>query len=99
MGIPKKLWEVILWDFIIKLLKSKDPVTEQKYDSILVIVDKLTKWGYFILYIEKISVEDLLKIYIKEIFIRHRALVKIILDQDLKFVLVFWECFIAKQRI
>ena len=25
--ILDRLWEVILWDFIIKLLKSKDPVT------------------------------------------------------------------------
>ena len=64
MEILEKLWEVILWDFIVKLLKSKDPVTEQKYDSILVIVDKLTKWGYFILYTKKMSVEDLLKIYV-----------------------------------
>ena len=26
--------------------------------GILVIVDKLTKWGYFIAYIEEISAED-----------------------------------------
>ena len=67
-----------MWDFIIKLLKLKDPVTGQEYDNILVIMDKLTKWGYFILYIEEISVEDLLKIYIKEMFIRHEAPIKII---------------------
>jgi len=52
-----------------KLLKSKDLVIGQEYDSILVIVDKATKWGYFILCIEKMSVKDLLKVYIKEIFI------------------------------
>ena len=43
MEIPKRLWEVILWDFIVKLLKSKDPITGQEYNNILVIVDKLTK--------------------------------------------------------
>ena len=37
------LWEVVLWDFIVKLLKSKDPVTGQEYNNILVIVDKATK--------------------------------------------------------
>ena len=52
----------------------------QKYNNILVIVDKLTKWGYFILYTEEMSAKDLLKIYVKEVFIRHRAPVKIILD-------------------
>jgi len=40
------------------LPKLKDPVTEQLHDVILVIVDKLMKWGYFIACIEEISAED-----------------------------------------
>jgi len=56
---------------------------------ILVIVDKLIKWGYFIAYIEEISAEDIARIYIKEVFIRYRALSKIILDRDLRFIAVF----------
>ena len=52
-------------------------------------MDKLTKWGYFIVCIEEISVEDVVRIYIKEVFVRYRALNKIILDRDLRFVLVF----------
>ncbi len=63
-----------------KLLKSKDPVIGQEYDSVLVIVDKATKWGYFILYTEEMSIKDLSKVYIKEIFTQHRAPMKIILD-------------------
>ena len=78
-----------MWDFIIKLLKLKDPITGQDYNAILVIVDKLTKWGYFIAYIEEISAEDIAKIYIKEVFIRHRALIKVILDRDLRFIAAF----------
>jgi len=54
-----------------------------------VIVDKLIKWGYFIAYTEEISAEDVAKIYIKEVFVRHRALSKIISDRDLRFVAVF----------
>jgi len=56
---------------------------------ILVIVDRMTKWGYFILYIEEISAEDVARIYIKEVFLQHRLLKKIILDQDPRFVVVF----------
>jgi len=52
-------------------------------------VDKLTKWGYFIACIEEILVEDVARIYIKEVFIRYRALSKIILDRDLRFVVAF----------
>jgi hypothetical protein len=59
------------------------------YNAILVIVDKLIKWGYFIAYTEEILVEDVIRIYIKEVFIRYRALGKIISDRDLRFILVF----------
>jgi hypothetical protein len=33
--------------------------------------------------------EELLKIYIKEIFVRYKVLTKIILDKDKKFILKF----------
>ncbi len=56
---------------------------------ILVIIDKLTKWGYFIVYIEEIIVEDIIQVYVKEVFIRYGVLDKIILDRDPKFILVF----------
>ena len=52
-------------------------------------MDKLIKWGYFIACIEKILVEDVVKIYIREVFIRYRVLSKIILDRDLRFIAVF----------
>jgi len=33
--------------------------------------------------------EDIAKIYIKEVFIRHGALIKVILDRDLRFIAAF----------
>jgi hypothetical protein len=59
------------------------------YNAILVIVDKLMKWGYFIACTEEILVEDVARIYIKEVFARYRVLGKIISDRDLRFVLAF----------
>ena len=59
------------------------------YNVVLVIIDKLTKWGYFIPYIEEILAEDVAKVYIKEVFLRYRVLNKIILDRDLRFILAF----------
>jgi len=56
---------------------------------ILVIVDKLIKWGYFIVYTKEILVEDVVRIYIKEVFARHRAPDKIILDRDPRFIAIF----------
>jgi len=61
----------------------------QDHDAILVIVDKLIKWGYFIACIEEILVEDIARIYIKEVFARYRALNKIISDRDPRFIVVF----------
>jgi hypothetical protein len=52
-------------------------------------VDKFIKWGYFILYIESITAEEFLRIYIKEVFIRYKVPTKIISDKDRKFILEF----------
>jgi hypothetical protein len=38
---------------------------------------------------EEILVEDITRIYIKEVFIKYRALIKIISDRDLRFILAF----------
>ena len=60
------------------------------------IVDKLTKWGYFIACTKEILVEDVARIYMKEVFTKHGALDKIILDKDPRFVAAFWEVFLAE---
>ena len=91
-----RLQEVISWDFIIKLLKSIDLVIGQIYNIVLVIVDKLTKQGYFIPYIKEVSVENIVRTYVKEVFIRYRAPDKIILNRDLRFILVFQEVFLVE---
>ena len=46
-------------DFITKLPLSKEPGTKEVYDSILVIIDRLTKFVYFILAKESWIVEEL----------------------------------------
>ena len=78
-----------MWDFIVKLLKLKDPITKQKYNSIFIIIDKFIKWGYFIAYTEEILVKDIVQVYIKEVFLKHRVLDKIISNKDTRFILAF----------
>jgi len=55
--IPEKPWIHISADFITKL-----PIV-QGYDSILVVVDRLTKIVYFIPTTEKTSVEGLARLF------------------------------------
>ena len=56
---------------------------------IFIIINKFTKWEYFIIYIEEILVKNIAQIYIKEIFIKYRVLVKIISDKDTRFIIAF----------
>jgi len=55
--IPEKPWIHILVDFI-----TKFPLA-QEYDLILVVVDRLTKMVYFIPTAEKISTEELARLF------------------------------------
>ena len=51
-------------DFIIKLLKSKNLTTEVLYNSIIIVVDRLVKHFYFILFKEIFDAEQLKHFFI-----------------------------------
>ena len=72
-----------------KLPKLKDLIIGQEYNSIFIIINKLTKWKYFIAYTEEILTEDIAQVYVKEVFLRYRVLDKIILNRDTRFILAF----------
>ncbi|GJZ23350.1 putative reverse transcriptase domain-containing protein [Tanacetum coccineum] len=78
-------YERITMDFITKL-----PRTPSGYDSIWVIVDRLTKSAHFILMNEKFKMERLTRLYLKEIVCRHGVPVSIISDRDPRFASRFW---------
>ena len=40
-------------------LKLKDPIIGQEHNTIFIIINKFTKWGYFVVYIEEISAENI----------------------------------------
>nr|GFA20377.1 reverse transcriptase domain-containing protein [Tanacetum cinerariifolium] len=77
--IPEWKWDNITMDFVIKLPKSS-----QGYDTILVIVDRLTKSVIFTPIRETDPMDKLARIYLKEVVTRHRIPVSIISDRDLR---------------
>ena len=77
-------------DFIVKLPLSKNTITDIKYDNILVVVDRLTKYAHFIPWKEKGNAEDLAKVILKEIIANHRIPQSIISDRDKLFTSKFW---------
>jgi hypothetical protein len=54
-------------DFITKLLLSKDTAIGTKYNSILTIVDRLTKWSYFFPYKELWTAEQLVDVIFRNV--------------------------------
>ena len=50
----------------------------------LIIIDKFTKQGYFIIYSKSILVKKPSKFYIKKVFIKYKVLIKIILNKNIK---------------
>ncbi|KAI3682772.1 hypothetical protein L1987_83010 [Smallanthus sonchifolius] len=84
--IPQWKWEQISMDFITKL-----PKTSSGYDTIWVIVDRLTKSAHFLPMKETDKTEKLAKLYIKEIVARHGVPISIISDRDSRFVSRIWK--------
>ncbi|GJY22329.1 reverse transcriptase domain-containing protein [Tanacetum coccineum] len=84
--IPEWKWEKITMDFITKL-----PKTAAGYDSIWVIVDRLTKSAHFLPMKETDSTEKLTRLYIKEIVARHGIPMLIIFDRDSHFTSRVWQ--------
>ena len=90
IDLPEAPWKTIMIDFVVKLPKSTDPATKVVYDSILVVVDKLTKYTHLVLWKESGTANKLASVLLKEL-VSHRGLPKtIISDQDKLFTSKFW---------
>jgi hypothetical protein len=78
-------------DFIVKLPLSVELMIEVVFDLILVIIDRLTKYRYFILYKESLLAEELVYAFNKYIIGNYKISKKIISDRDKLFTLKFWK--------
>ncbi len=86
LEIPQWKWEMITMDFVTGL-----PVVRGGFDSIWVIVDRLTKSAHFLPVKTTYTSEKLAEIYRDEIIRLHGAPVSIVSDRDPKFVSRFWK--------
>jgi hypothetical protein len=64
-------------------------IIEIVFDSILVIINRLIKYGYFILYKESSLTEELVYAFNKHIIGNYKISKKIISDRDKLFILKF----------
>lgn len=67
---------------VVKLPPSTEIMTGVTYDSILVIVERLTKYAHFIPYLESSTAAEFAYIFIKTIVANHIVPEEIISDRD-----------------
>jgi hypothetical protein len=82
---PEKKWEVITMDFIKRL-----PKMNKQHDSIMVVVEKLTKAYHFVPMKKMHTITNIVEIFMKEIVRLHGIPRTIISDRDMKFTSNFW---------
>ena len=71
------------------------PTSTKQNDAIMVVVDKLSKLGHFILVKSTCKAIDIAQIFMKEIFRLHGMPREIISDRDTKFTSNFWKSLMA----
>ena len=83
--IPKWKWETITMEFITGL-----PRTRKQNDSIMVVVDKLSKEAHFISIKSTYKYVNIADIIMNEIFISLGIAKVVIIDRNAKFTSRFW---------
>ncbi|GKA45400.1 reverse transcriptase domain-containing protein [Tanacetum coccineum] len=86
--IPEWKWDNITMDFITKL-----PRSSQGFDTIWVIVDRLTKSAHFLPIRENDPLDKLARLHLNRIVARHEIPASIICDRDGRFTSNFWRSF------
>jgi hypothetical protein len=88
---PTKPFQFVGIDWIVGLPKSKEPLTNKEYDSIMVVVDRLTKFAYFIPYLTTSTAEHLAYWMLRVIVAAHGMPEGIVSDRDKLFTSRFWK--------
>eukprot|EP00253_Pinus_taeda_P015655 PITA_15655 len=91
LPIPEWKWETISMDFITGL-----PRTKKNHDSIMVVVDKLSKAAHFIPVQSTYKAVQIAHLFMQNVFRLHGLPKVIISDRDVKFTSTFWRTLFAE---
>jgi hypothetical protein len=82
-------------NFIIKLPKSTNSATGDRYDSILIMIDKLIKYSHIIACREKFTAEQLEYIVLNRLIRYHDILKELTSDRGKLFTSNYWRTLIS----
>ena len=99
LEVPEGPWKSVTMNFIVKLSSLKDSAWEVRFDSILMIVDWLTKYTMFILFRKSATASVLMYIILQKLVSNHGLSKKFITDWDKLFTSKFWETLTAELGI
>ena len=85
LPIPLRRWDSISMDFIVRL-----PVTPRGFDSIITVVDRLSKMVHFIPTTTNVTSEEVAYLFFDNVVALHGVPSDIISDRDSKFTAEFW---------
>lgn len=85
LPVPQQAWQIISMDFIEGLPKSK------RFDTILVVVDKFTKYGHFIPLSHPYTAASIAELFHNQVYRLHGLPQVIISDRDRIFTSAFWQ--------
>jgi transposase InsO family protein len=88
--VPEQPWSSISWDFIGPLPESEEPVTRVKYDMILIIMERLTKYMVLVPFRSNYTAQDLAQVFFREVVMKFGLPKEIISDRDKLFTSKFW---------
>ena len=80
LDIPEMEWESVSLDFVTALTRVRGG-----FDSILVVVDRLTKVAHFIPMKTTVAAVEITRVFLQEIFRLHDMTKILVLDRDVKF--------------